>query len=111
MHLAKEWRDANGFEDVQDVSATRSCDYTATRGGVEHVVEVKGTTAGFGSILLTSNEVELHRISNPHNVLIVVHTIDLLEMRTQASGGILTALEAWDVDATELRPLSYSCKL
>ena len=111
MHLAKEWLDANGFEDVQDVSATRSCDYTATRGGVEHVVEVKGTTAGFGSILLTSNEVELHRISNPHNVLIVVHTIDLVEMRTQASGGILTALEAWDVDATELRPLSYSCKL
>lgn len=111
MQLAKGWLEANGFEDIQDVSATRSCDYTAIRGGIEHVIEVKGTTAGFGTILLTANEVDLHRASNPHNVLIVAHSIDLLETRIQASGGLLTVLEAWDVDATELRPLSYSCKL
>ena len=111
MYLAKEWLEANGYDDIQDVSATRSCDYTAVKGGIEQVIEVKGTTAGFGMILLTANEVELHRARAPQNVLIVVHSIDLLEMRTQASGGIVTALEAWDVDATELRPLSYSCKL
>lgn len=111
MHLAKAWLEANGYEDIQDVSATHSCDFTATKQGVMHVIEVKGTTAGFGTILLTANEVELHRASNPHNVLIVAHSIDLMEMRTQASGGILTVFEGWDVDATQLRPLSYSCKL
>lgn len=35
--------------------------------------------------------------------------IDLLEMRTQASGGIVTAIEGWDVDATDLRPLGIAC--
>ncbi|ANK12762.1 MrcB family domain-containing protein [Erythrobacter neustonensis] len=111
MHLAKGWLKANGYDDIQDVSATQSCDFTASRGGVEHVVEVKGTTAGFGTILLTANEVELHRVNNPHNVLIVVHSIDLLEMRTQAAGGIVTAIEGWEVDKAELRPLSYCCNL
>lgn len=111
MLLAKEWLEAHGFRDVEDVSTKRSCDYVAWKGDIEHVVEVKGTTAGFGTILLTANEVELHREAHPHNLLIVVHDIDLLDMRTQASGGQVRAIEAWEVDTTVLRPLSYSCKL
>lgn len=111
MHLAKGWLETNGYVDIRDVSATRSCDYVADKGGIEHIIEVKGTTAGFGTILLTANEVELHRTCKPHNVLVVVHGIDLLEMRTEAAGGSLTVVEDWDVDATELRPLSYACRL
>ncbi|BDW81099.1 hypothetical protein MACH24_05370 [Erythrobacter sp. Dej080120_24] len=111
MDLARQWLDANGYRDVEDVSAKRSCDYVAWKDDVEHVVEVKGTTAGFGTILLTANEVELHRSSHPRNLLIVVHDIDLLEMRTEASGGVVRALEGWNVDETDLRPLSFSCKL
>jgi hypothetical protein len=61
--------------------------------------------------LLTANEVELHRTLHPDNVLILVHSIDLIEMRTQAFGGTLIPFEAWDIDSTELRPLSYACHL
>lgn len=111
MHLAREWLDANGYRDVEDVSAKRSCDYIAWKEGTEHIVEVKGTTAGFGTILLTANEVDLHRSAHPLNLLIVVHDIDLLDMRTTATGGTVKTIEAWQVDRAELRPLSYSCKL
>lgn len=67
---------------------------------------MKGTTAGFGSILLTANEVELHRTQHPKNILIVVHDIDLVEVRTQAAGGRLIAIEGWNVDDSELKPLA-----
>lgn len=111
MTFARAWLDTNGYENIRDVSATHSCDYWATKNGVDHYVEVKGTTAGFGSILLTANEVELHRTLHPDNVLLLVHSIDLKEMRTQAVGGKLVPFERWDIETATLRPLSYACDL
>jgi hypothetical protein len=111
MSLALSWLSANGFVDIRDVHKTHSCDFIATKDGSEIHVEVKGTTAALGKILLTANEVALHRRCHPNNVLIVVHDIELHEMRTQATGGTVTAREAWDIDATTLRPLSYACEL
>lgn len=110
MALARSWLSTHGYQNIQDVSAQRPCDFTAVKEGIEHVIEVKGTTAGYGYVLMTANEVELHRLSYPNNVLIVVHDINLVEMRTQAYGGELVAIEAWDINAAELRPLSYSCR-
>lgn len=111
MALAKVWLEQHGYDDIKDVSADQSCDYWATKNGTPKWIEIKGTTAGFGNILMTANEVNLHRELHPDNVLIIVHNIDLVEARTEATGGHLVALEAWDVETAELRALSYSCKL
>lgn len=111
MNAAQAWLTANGYSGVRDVHKTHSCDFIAVKGGVEHHVEVKGTTAGPGQILLTANEVDLHRKSHPNNVLIVVYNIELHAMRTQAHGGQIMAREAWDLNQAHLRPLSYVCRL
>lgn len=111
MALAHGWLIDNGFRNVRDVHANHSCDYLAHRNGVEHYVEVKGTTAGLGKVLLTANEVALHKGQHPQNILIVVHNVDLLEMRTKAEGGQVRAFEAWDINGAQLTPLSYSCQL
>ena len=111
MSLAHGWLIENGFRNVRDVHASHSCDYLANRNGVEHFVEVKGTTGGLGKVLLTSNEVALHQSQHPHNILIVVYDVDLLDLRTKAEGGQLRAFEAWDISGTELTPLSFSCQL
>lgn len=111
MQLAQAWLQGNGYANIRDVHRTHSCDFMAEKSAVEIYVEVKGTTSGFGSILLTANEVELHLAKHPDNVLIVVHDIDLLPMRTKAIGGTIKAFESWSVDACVLRPLSYQCFL
>ncbi|CDO38220.1 MrcB family domain-containing protein [Novosphingobium sp. KN65.2] len=111
MAMAYSWLQANGFDNIKDVHQTHSCDYLARRDNVEHCIEVKGTTAALGKVLLTANEVELHRKSYPHNVLIVVHDINLLDLRTIADGGVVTAFEQWSVAEAQLVPLSYSCIL
>lgn len=111
MSLAEAWLIEQGYESIADVSLNQSCDFRAVKDGDAYVVEVKGTTGGFGNVLLTANEVELHRREHPHNILIVVHDIDLIEMRHQATGGKLVVMESWNVDAYELKALSYSCAL
>lgn len=111
MEMAKAWLMAHGYENIQDVSGSQSCDFWAQKEGADHYVEVKGTTGGFGTILLTANEVELHRDLHPDNVLMVVHNIDLVDQRSRAMGGQLVVLEGWDINTAELRPLSYSCRL
>ena len=111
MSLALTWLSANGFSNIRDVHKTHPCDFVAAKSGVDHHIEVKGTTAGFGKILLTANEVQLHRRCHPYNVLIVVHDIELHELRNQAMGGKITTLEAWDLAESNLQPLSYVCRL
>ena len=54
MELARQWLKDEGF-DYDDVSATDSCDFRAQRAGEKWVIEVKGTTGGLGSVLLTRN--------------------------------------------------------
>lgn len=111
MNLAFGWLRDNDFHNVKDVHKTHSCDFVAVKNGVEYHIEVKGTTAGLGKILLTANEVALHRRCHPHNVLIVVHDVKLHELRNQAIGGTVTVFERWAIEASNLRPLSYFYQL
>lgn len=111
MDEALVWLEANGFTKVRDVHASHSCDFLADRNGIEHHIEVKGTTSGLGKIILTANEVALHKAAHPANILIVVHGIKLHETRTLAYGGTTRAFDAWDIDACTLSPLSYVCQL
>jgi len=55
MDLAKAHLDAEKWE-VEDVSASKSFDYIARRGGVELHVEVKGLVGSLPEVLLTINE-------------------------------------------------------
>ena len=111
MEAATLWLATNGFVEIRDVHATDSCDFKATRDGVEHAVEVKGTTSGLGKVILTANEVELHRESYPATLLIVVHNIELIELRTMAFGGTVHVFDPFPIDECELVPLSYMCQL
>jgi hypothetical protein len=111
MDEALSWLSANGFTNVRDVHATHSCDFLADRATVEHHIEVKGTTSEFGKIILTANEVELHRAAHPANVLIVVHGIRLHETRRLAYGGKIAAFDPWCVNDCTLLPLSFVCHL
>jgi hypothetical protein len=110
MRKAKEWLKGNRFQ-FRDVSATDSCDFRATRAGQEWVIEVKGTTGGPGSVLLTRKEVELHRRSHPYNALLVVHSLQLSDERTSASGGELVALCPWNVEGERLSPICFEYRL
>jgi hypothetical protein len=107
MRRAKEWLKEQRFQSIRDVSATDSCDFRATRGGEEWAIEVKGTTGGPGSVLLTRKEVELHRRSFPRNALLVVHGLSLTDERTSAVGGELLALCPWEVQDERLSPVCY----
>lgn len=111
MTTASAWLSENSFTMIRDVHATHSCDFLAYRNGVEHFIEVKGTTSSFGTVILTANEVELHRRKYPANVLIVVHDIDLIEARTKAVGGTVHAIDPLIIDRCKLTPLSFVCNL
>lgn len=111
MAKALEWLRANGYHDIHDVSVGSSHDYTAARNGRKHIVEVKGTTGGLGTINLTKNEVEAHREAYPDNILIVVSGVDLDRNTCAATGGELTAFEGWDIEECLLTPMSYRCAL
>jgi hypothetical protein len=106
MTVAEEWLKQH-FDSVQDVHTADSCDFRVQNGDQSVVVEVKGTTGGAASILLTINEVELHRASYPHNILMIVHSIDLDRKADVATGGTLLPLQPWRIDEECLRPTGY----
>lgn len=112
MRVASTHLQELGFN-IKDVSATESFDLLASRGSQVVSVEVKGTTGGLGAILLTSNEVELHKREYPENALLVVHGIELTERdgNPVASGGTLKMWMPWLVDDGRLRGLTYAYQL
>lgn len=110
MQHAQRWLQHEGFT-FEDVSATHSCDFVAKRNGEEWVVEVKGTTGGPKSVLLTANEVELHLSRYPRNALLVVHGISLSEDGVRVEGGELLAIAPWRVESERLAPVCYDYQL
>ncbi|OBJ53405.1 hypothetical protein A9W95_18255 [Mycobacterium sp. 1423905.2] len=76
---------------TEDVGATLSYDVHATKRRKVVKVEVKGTTTDGAAVVLTRNEVNLHRLEYPNNALAVVRNITLNRSgdRPVASGGEL----------------------
>ncbi len=109
MAMAMDRLTADGFVNIRDVHKTHSCDFIAKRDGTEYIIEVKGTTSSLGKVILTANEVALHKGRHPANVLVVVHNIEL--RGTHASGGTVHVLDPFVVDDCALAPLSYMCQL
>jgi hypothetical protein len=102
---ARQYLEGLGLS-VHDVSATESFDYRAMQGQEELLVEVKETTGNCDTVLLTAQEVALHRAAHPKNILIVAYQIDLDRKRTKAkaAGGRLRVLKPWRIDSETLSP-------
>jgi hypothetical protein len=94
---------------VEDVGATQPFDLDA-RKGEEHLhVEVKGTTSGGSSVILTRGEVTLHKTVYPNNALVIVHSIKLTASADEpvAAGGVIVWRSPWLVDDDALKPISF----
>ncbi|MBD9379156.1 DUF3578 domain-containing protein [Pseudoxanthomonas sp. PXM04] len=112
MELATNHLSSQGYT-VSDVSAKESYDLLAKRGLEILHIEVKGTTGGLGSILLTANEVELHKQRHPKNGLVVIHSMSVATQNglPTAHGGQLEAWMPWRIDSERLRALTYAYTL
>lgn len=109
MEAASDWLTLHGFK-VNDTSSTESYDLEASRGDENLKIEVKGTTSSNAdAILMTRNEVELHRAENGRTGLILVYDIRL-EMgnagRT-AHGGVVSAELNWDITKWKIEPTAF----
>lgn len=109
MQIATRHLEDQGFA-VYDRSASNPFDLEAVKNGVEIKVEVKGTTSEFAdAILMTRNEVNLHRAEKGATCLIVVSSIRLKKSgdKPTAEGGNIEVLMSWDVDEWQLEPTVF----
>ena len=109
MELAMQHLKAEGFS-CQDTSANESFDVLAEKQGQRIKVEVKGTTSDIcDSILMTRNEVELHRSEKGLTALLIVSQIRLHRdvQPPQASGGTVEAHLFWDIDTWLADPIAF----
>lgn len=109
MDLAREWLEIEGFR-VSDRSATASFDFEARREEEVFKVEVKGTTSDFAdAILMTRNEVDLHRAEKGKTCLIIVSKIKLSHdaRGIMASEGEIEVDMGWDIDTWMKEPTAY----
>lgn len=109
MSLALDFLKREGFT-CEDTSGSESFDIAASRGGENIKVEVKGTTSDLcDSILMTRNEVELHRREKGRTGLIIVSQIRLKRdsESPEAYGGSVEALIDWDIDQWSSEPIAY----
>ena len=112
MDVAKEWLEGHGFA-WKDQSASDSFDLLASRDGLSHKVEVKGTTSDIcDAIIMTKNEVELHRREKGTTALAVVSSIrlDRKVQPVQAFGGSIEMLWEWDIDEWSSDAIAFQVK-
>ena len=109
MVLAMEHLKTQGFT-CKDTSANKPYDLLIRKDSLELKVEVKGTTSdACDAILMTRNEVELHRREKGSTGLILVSGIRLQrgEQKVSAVGGVVEAILGWDIDVWVASPVTY----
>lgn len=110
MSLAKRWLVNNNFTEIKDCSKNKPYDFSGKRDGKTLKIEVKGTIAESGDvILMTANEVKLHRSESGSTVIIIVTAIklDRSEKEPKATGGIVWAEVGWRIDDWIQDPISF----
>lgn len=108
MLVTDQWLKENGYV-TKDTSANQSYDIKATLKEKIIFVEVKGTTSQEpNAILMTANEVNLHREKRGQTALAIVSSIKLTkgEIPT-ATGGILDIQVGWNIDDWKIQPTTY----
>lgn len=109
MDVAAQFLRSSGYA-FRDTSASSSFDFEATFSGTLIKVEVKGTTSDRADgILMTANEVKLHRTEKGNTALIIVSSIRLSEKDGDhsSSGGMIEWLLGWDIDEWLHEPTAY----
>lgn len=109
MHCALKFLRKEGFI-CKDTSATESFDILATKDKESFKVEVKGTTSDIcNSVLMTKNEVNLHRNEKGSTALVIVSQVRLSRdgSKISTSGGSLEALIGWDIDKWISEPIAF----
>ncbi|WP_322022896.1 MrcB family domain-containing protein [Burkholderia sp. BCC1977] len=112
MLLATQFLQSEGFV-CDDTSAVEPFDILARRDGQALKIEVKGTTSELcDSILMTRNEVELHRREKGTTGLLIVSRIRLNRSGAapSASGGVVEALMQWDIDQWTLESIAFQVR-
>lgn len=112
MLLAIQFLEAEGFI-CDDKSAAESFDILARRDGQALKIEVKGTTSDLcESVLMTRNEVELHRREKGRTGLLIVSRIQLDRSGAipSASGGAVEAMLNWDIDQWMLESIAFQVR-
>ena len=110
MAMARKHLRSLGCKGIKDTSKGNPYDFhCGDWNGEELFVEVKGTTSGASTLLLTRNEVELHQSKHPNNALLVVHGITLSgRARDKAGGGTVWFVHPWVIEDAALRVISYT---
>jgi hypothetical protein len=109
MEVALNYLKEHNYE-CKDTSATESFDVLATKGGIGIKVEIKGTTSDIcDSVMMTRNEVNLHRNEKGKTGLLIVSKICLIrdEKGANATGGVLEDLLSWDIDEWNAEPIAF----
>ena len=112
VEVAMKYLKEKGFTNISDVGKTHSYDIAAKQNGVDFYIEVKGTMSLGEKVVLTKNEVLLHREEHPNNALIVVSEIDL--DRTEppsATGGKILFISPWKIEDSDLEALGYDYRI
>ena len=101
-----------GFTNVKDVGKNHSYDIAAKLNGIDYYIDVKGTTSLGEKVVLTKNEVLLHRQEHPNNALIVVSQIALDRSEPPSvKGGKVLIVSPWKIEDSELEPLGYDYRV
>ena len=79
MEVTQDYLISLGYT-LKDTSLNRPYDYLAVNDEISIKVEVKGTTSAFvDSIMMTSNEVDLHTTENGETALAIVSNIEFIQ--------------------------------
>jgi hypothetical protein len=109
MNVATDHLISIGYE-CTDTSASESFDILAKNNDQTLKIEVKGTTSDLcDSIMMTRNEVELHRNQKGLTGLLIVSKIRLRrdEKSPIATGGEVENLLRWDIDDWVAEPIAF----
>lgn len=112
VEVAMKNLEKRGFTNIKDVGKNHSYDIAAKHNGVDFYIEVKGTISLGEKVVLTKNEVLLHRQEYPNNALVVVSQIEL--DRTEpptASGGKVLFISPWKIEDSDLEALGYDYRI
>ena len=109
MEVAREYLHSLGYK-TKDTSANNPFDFIAEKDNEKIKVEVKGTTSSIvDSIMMTSNEVELHKKEAGSTALAIVSGIKFIERGLNAVciGGTIEYVYPWDIGAWSLEPKAF----
>jgi hypothetical protein len=109
MEVTRDYLIGLGYE-LKDTSTNNPYDYLAIKGSEQIKVEVKGTTSSFvDSVMMTSNEVQLHSEEAGTTALSIVRGIVFNKRGIEAacSGGDIEFIYPWFIHEWSLIPKAF----